>query len=180
MDEHRVRCVGKRIGPGAAWRGRLSPRRRRVGTVAGWRWPECSVDGGQVSWRDEAAPERTAADPVQLDVHALRATVNDLSWPVAATRRRGGAAPVPRSQTRRPTAHSAARAAAALIVEGRVVAAPLAVRGALRIERFPVHALERYASGGAQRQHAARGQLQLRGDVALRQRGRRPRGQSGR
>ena len=117
-------------------------------TAAPWQvaLAQLSVDGGQVFWRDEAAPGSTAADPVQLDVHALRATVNDLNWPVAATQAQVQLS----AQVADPAATGEQRRVRGGSIDwkGRVVAAPLAVRGALRIERFPVHAVERYASGG--------------------------------
>ena len=46
---------------------------------------QLAIDGGQLSWRDEAAPGSTAQDPVLLDVHGLRVGVSGLSWPVAST-----------------------------------------------------------------------------------------------
>jgi hypothetical protein len=128
---------------------------------------QVSVDGGQVFWRDEAAPGSTAADPVQLDVHALRASVNGLGWPVAATQAQVQLS----AQVADPAAALEQRRVRGGSIDwkGRVVAAPLAVRGVLRIERFPVHAVERYASGGLNAS-VQRGQVQWRGDVALRQR----------
>jgi hypothetical protein len=128
---------------------------------------QVAIDGGQLSWRDEAAPGSTAQDPVLLDVHGLRVGVNGLSWPVATAQAQVQlsaqvADPVAALEQRRVRGGS-------IDWKGRVVAAPLAVRGALRIERFPVHAVERYASGGLNAS-VQRGQLQWRGDVALRQR----------
>ena len=128
---------------------------------------EVAVAGSQVSWRDEAAPGATAVDPVRLDVHAIRATVNGLNWPVAATQAQMQLS----AQVADPAALREQRRVRGGSIDwkGRVVAEPLAVRGALRIERFPVHALERYAAG-AVNASMQRGQLQWRGDVALRQR----------
>ena len=129
---------------------------------------QLSVDGGQVFWRDEAAPGSTAADPVQLDVAC-----------VARHRQRlelaGGGSTQAQVQLSAQVADPAATGeqrrvrGGSIDWKGRVVAAPLAVRGALRIERFPVHAVERYASGGLNAS-VQRGQAQWRGDVALRQR----------
>ena len=141
----------------------------KVATSAPWQvaLAQVAVDGGQVLWRDEAAAGSTADDPVQLDLHALRATVNGLSWPVATTQAQMQLS----AQVADPAAareQSRVRGGS-IDWKGRIVAAPLVVRGALRIERFPVHALERYASGGLNAS-MQRGQMQWRGDVALRQR----------
>ncbi len=128
---------------------------------------QVSVDGGQLSWRDEAAAGGSAEDPVLIDVHGLRAAVSGLSWPVATTQAQMQLS----AQVADPAAAREQRRVRGGSIDwkGRLVAEPLAVRGALRIERFPVHALERYAAG-AVNASMPRGQLQWRGDVALRQR----------
>ena len=128
---------------------------------------ELAIDGSQVGWRDEAAPGASADDPVWLDVHAIRATVNGLSWPVATTQAQMQLS----AQVADPAALREQRRVRGGSIDwkGRVVAQPLAVRGALRVERFPLHALERYATGGLNAS-LQRGQLQWHGDVALRQR----------
>jgi hypothetical protein len=128
---------------------------------------QLAIDGGQLSWRDEAAPGSTAQDPVLLDVHGLRVGVSGLSWPVASTQAQVQLS----AQVADPAATAEQRRARGGSIDwkGRVVAAPLAVRGALRIERFPLHAIERYASGSINAS-LQRGQAQWRGDLALRQR----------
>ncbi|HVO08676.1 MAG TPA: DUF748 domain-containing protein, partial [Burkholderiaceae bacterium] len=128
---------------------------------------EFTVAGGQLLWRDDAVPGGTADDPVRLDVHAIRATVNGLSWPVATAQAQVQLS----AQVADPAAQREQRRVRGGSIDwkGRVVAQPLAVRGALRVERFPIHALERYATGGLNAS-LQRGQLQWRGDVALRQR----------
>ncbi|HEX6020194.1 MAG TPA: DUF748 domain-containing protein, partial [Burkholderiaceae bacterium] len=127
---------------------------------------DVAVSGSQLSWRDEAVPGGAADGPVQLDIHAIRAKVNGLHWPLATA-----PAQVELSaQVADPAAQREQRRARGGSIDwkGSVVAQPLALRGALRIERFPLHALERYATG---RLNASlqRGQLRWRGDVALRQ-----------
>ena len=131
---------------------------------------QASLAGGQLSWRDEAAPGPTANDPVQLDVHAIRAVVEGLSWPVATAQAQLQLS----AQVADPAALREQRRVRGGSIDwkGRVVAQPLALRGALRVERFPLHALERYATG-AVNASLQRGQLQWRGEVALRER---PRG----
>jgi hypothetical protein len=128
---------------------------------------EITVDGSQVSWRDEAAAGSAPDDPLQLDVHAIRAAVSGLSWPVATTQAQVQLS----AQVADPAAAPEQRRVRGGSIDwkGRVVAEPLAVRGALRIERFPVHALWRYAAGTVNAS-MQRGQLQWRGDFALRQR----------
>ena len=128
---------------------------------------ELAVDGSQFGWRDEAAPGASAEDPVWLDVHAIRATVNGLAWPVATTQAQMQLS----AQVADPAALREQRRVRGGSIDwkGRVVAQPLAVQGALRIERFPLHALERYATGNLNAS-LQRGQLQWRGDLALRQR----------
>jgi hypothetical protein len=119
-----------------------------------------------VFWRDEAAPGSSARDPLQLDLHGLRASVSGLSWPVASTQAQTQLA----AQLADPAAPRDPRARGGSIDwKGSVVASPLAVKGALRIDRFPMHALDRYANAGYSAS-LQRGQLQWRGDVALRQR----------
>ena len=168
--------VAKWMGPatGASAGAAAAPRPgaeaiATAATSASWQveLAQISVDGGQVSWRDEAAPGSAADDPVQLEVHALRATVSGLSWPVATAQAQVQLS----AQVADPAAVREQRRVRGGSIDwkGRVVAAPLALRGALRIERFPVHALDRYASGSVNAS-MQRGQLQWRGDVAMRER----------
>lgn len=155
----------------AAGEGAAAPQAARGNAAAAPTWQvaldDVAVTGSQVSWRDEAAPGGADDPPVQLDVHAIRAHLSGLHWPVAAA-----PAQVELSaQVADPAAQREQRRARGGSIDwkGRVVAQPLDVRGALRIERFPVHALGRYATG---RLNASlqRGQLRWRGEVALRER----------
>jgi uncharacterized protein involved in outer membrane biogenesis len=149
----------------------LTPGAAAVREAATTQWQvalsELTITGGQLLWRDDAVPGGTPDDPVRLDVHAIRATVNGFSWPVATAQAQVQLS----AQVADPAAQREQRRVRGGSIDwnGRVVAQPLAVRGALRIERFPIHALERYATGGLNAS-LQRGQLQWRGDVALRQR----------
>ena len=123
------------------------------------------LDGGQLQWRDEAAPGSSAQDPVLLDLSGVRLHVDGLNWPVATTQAQVQLS----AQVADPAAREQRARGGSIDWKGRVVAEPLAVRGALRIDRFPLHALERYVSGGLNAS-LQRGQAQWRGDLALRQR----------
>jgi uncharacterized protein involved in outer membrane biogenesis len=100
---------------------------------------DAQLSGGDLSWIDER-PAAGATETARLRASALNASVRGLMWP-------GGAGTPPaRTQLSLRLADSDAPRAAAGRIEwnGQVSAAPLSVRGTLRAERVPVHAVAPY------------------------------------
>jgi hypothetical protein len=126
---------------------------------------QVALDGGQVRWRDEAGDAST--EPVRLDVSALKVSASALGWPLSSS-------PSPMQLSARiadPAAERGQRRAQGGTIDwkGRVAIQPLAVQGTLRVERFPLHAIERYIAGGFNAS-MQRAEAQWRGDCRLRQR----------
>ena len=127
---------------------------------------DVSIDDGRLRWRDEAAsPDRET--PVELSVSALAVSAKGLAWPKAAAPADLRVSAVVAD----PAAPRGSRRQQGGSVDwrGRVALDPLAITGALRVERFPLHALEPYAGRGFNAT-VQRAEGHWRGDVALRQR----------
>ncbi len=97
---------------------------------------EFKLDGGRVRFADAALP----AGPIELS--ALRATAQGLTWPATAP----VATKLSASLAMVPGKGDAAAAAVPSRLEwrGRISAEPLGANGQLRLERFPVHVFEPY------------------------------------
>jgi outer membrane protein OmpA-like peptidoglycan-associated protein len=104
---------------------------------------------------------------VRLNISALNAKATGLTWPAAASPADLRLAAVVSD----PAAPRGSRRQQGGTVDwrGRIALEPLAMAGALRVERFPLHALEPYFGGGF---HASvqRAEGAWHGDVALRRR----------
>ena len=127
---------------------------------------DASIDDGRVRWSDDAAdPARTT--PVALNVSALNVSATGLAWPKAAAPADLRVSAVVAD----PAAPRGSRRQQGGSVDwrGRVALDPLEINGALRVERFPLHALEPYAGRGFNAT-VQRAEGHWRGDVALRQR----------
>jgi uncharacterized protein involved in outer membrane biogenesis len=123
---------------------------------------ELQLTGGEFRL-DDQRPASPPSAPVQLR-GALSATVRELSWP-------NGPPAKTQLQLRVSQAEGSAKGAQGGRVEwnGSVSPSPLAARGALRIERFPVHAFEPYFGSGLNVE-LLRGEADWRGDIAVTQR----------
>ena len=124
---------------------------------------EAQLSGGEVRLHDER-PSATAGEPVRLIASGIQATVRGLAWPAATTAR--GTLQLRLAQDK---ATAPASAAGRVEWSGQFATAPLQARGALRIERAPVHVFEPYFSDGL---HLSllRAEASWRGDVAFTQR----------
>jgi uncharacterized protein involved in outer membrane biogenesis len=117
---------------------------------------------------DDQRPGAAPGDPVRLR-GAFSASVRDLAWP---------SGPAAKTQLQVRVSQSDAPSAGARSVGGRidwngtVASVPLAARGTLRIERFPVHAFEPYIAAAAGGLNVAllRADVDWRGDIAVAQR----------
>jgi hypothetical protein len=117
---------------------------------------------------DDQRPGTAPDDPVRVR-GAFNASVRDLAWP---------SGPAAKTQLQLRVSQSDAPAVGSRSVGGRidwngtVAPAPLAARGALRIERFPVHAFEPYIAAAAGGLNVAllRADVDWRGDIAVAQR----------
>jgi hypothetical protein len=136
---------------------------RGVETASPWsvRLGELDLSNGELRL-DDQRPAANPSGPVQLRA-ALNANVRDLSWP-------GGAAAKTQLQVRITQADGPTRGATdgRLYWTGSIAAAPLAVRGRLRLERFPLHAFEPYFGSGLN-VALLRGEVDWRGDIAVAQ-----------
>jgi uncharacterized protein involved in outer membrane biogenesis len=101
--------------------------------------------------------------PVRLRA-ALSASVRDLAWP---------SGPPARTQLQLRISHgdAASRSSARVDWNGSIAPSPLAARGALRVERFPVHAFEPYFGNGLN-VALLRADVDWRGDIAVAERAR--------
>ena len=111
---------------------------------------DLSVDGGQLSLSDARPGAQARAQPVRVELTALRAAAQNLAFP-----EQRGAAPAKLQLSVRVAAPAALPAAARtppsqrdagglIDWKGQVATSPLLARGALRIERFPLHLFEPY------------------------------------
>jgi Domain of Unknown Function (DUF748) len=123
---------------------------------------ELQLTGGEFRI-DDQRPGPPPSAPVQLRA-ALSATVRDLSWP-------SGPPAKTQLQLRVSPTDGASKGAQGGRVDwnGTVAPAPLAARGTLRLERFPVHAFEPYFGSGLN-VDLLRGEADWRGDIAVTQR----------
>ncbi len=136
-----------------------SPWRLRLG--------ELQVSAGEFRL-DDQRPGAAPGDPVRLR-GAFNASVRDLAWP---------SGPAAKTQLQLRVSQSDAPAVGTRSVgarvdwNGTVAPAPLAARGALRVERFPVHAFEPYLAAAIEGLNVTllRADLDWRGDVAIAQR----------
>jgi uncharacterized protein involved in outer membrane biogenesis len=124
---------------------------------------ELTLAGGELRLAD-ARPSADA--PVRLVASSIAASVRGLSWP-------SGGAPA-RTQLRLRLAGGDAGspandAAGRIEWSGHFAPQPLAARGSLRIDRFPVHAFEPYFGSGLNVE-LLRAEANWRGDVAVAQR----------
>jgi uncharacterized protein involved in outer membrane biogenesis len=112
---------------------------------------------------DDQRPAPTLSAPVQLR-GALNASVRDLSWP-------SGPPAKTQLQLRVSQSEGSSKGAQGGRVDwnGTVSPSPLAARGALRVERFPVHAFEPYFGSGLN-VDLLRAEADWRGDIAVTQR----------
>jgi uncharacterized protein involved in outer membrane biogenesis len=113
---------------------------------------------------DDQRPAAGASGPVQLRA-AFNAQVRDFAWP-------NGAPAKTQLQLRLSQLDGPAKGAAGGRVDwkGSVAPNPLAARGSLRVERFPVHAFEPYLGSGLNLA-LLRADADWRGDIAVAQRG---------
>ena len=117
---------------------------------------------------DDQRPGTAPGDPVRVR-GAFNAGVRDLTWP---------SGPAAKTQLQLRVSQSDAPAVGARSVGGRidwngtVAPTPLAARGTLRVERFPVHAFEPYIAAAAGGLNVAllRADVDWRGDIAVVQR----------
>jgi uncharacterized protein involved in outer membrane biogenesis len=132
-----------------------------------------SVDDGRVLWRDDAAPgvRGVRMGPVLLEAQSLRLHVSAPHWPAPADVQLSASVTAPSEETATvPLAGRRPERAGTVDWHGQVGLSPLAVRGALRVEGFPLHAVGRYA-GGRYPVAVAHADARWRGDVSLRQAG---------
>ena len=131
---------------GPAWRVRLQA---------------LALDGGQLRFVD-AAPGG-AAQPLRLELDALKLALQGVDWPARAG---APASALELSANLAARGGSGAARPARLEWRGRLGLAPIAARGALRIERLPVHAFAAYLGDGLRirLRHAL---ASYRGDVGV-------------
>jgi hypothetical protein len=127
---------------------------------------DASIDDGRLRWRDGAA-DPGSKTALALNVSALSLSAKGLAWPKAAAPADLQVSAVVAD----PAAPRGSRRQQGGSIDwhGRVALEPLAITGALRVERFPLHALEPYAGGGFNAT-VQRAEGHWRGDVALRER----------
>jgi Domain of Unknown Function (DUF748) len=123
---------------------------------------ELQLTGGEFRL-DDQHPATTPGTAVQLR-GALNANVQGLAWP-------NGPPAKTQLQLRVSQTEGSSKGAQGGRVDwnGSVAPAPLAARGMLRIERFPVHAFEPYFGSGLN-VALLRGEADWRGDIAVAQR----------
>ncbi len=123
---------------------------------------ELQLTGGEFRI-DDQRPAPPPSAPVQLR-GAASATVRDLSWPI-------GPPAKTQLQLRLSQSEGSAKGAQGGRVDwnGTIAPSPIAARGTLRVERFPVHAFEAYF-GNDLNVDLLRGEADWRGDIAVTQR----------
>ena len=155
---------------GGAAQGNASP----PGTHAGPPWQllvnEAQFDAGDLVWLDER-PAVGATDAVRLRATAINAGVRGFAWP--------GGVGVPPARTQLSLrlvegdvapARGSPAGLGRIEWNGQVAAAPLSVRGTLRAERVPAHALSPYVDSGLPID-LLRAEASWRGELAFAQRG---------
>jgi Domain of Unknown Function (DUF748) len=123
---------------------------------------EMQLSGGEFRL-DDLRPAPAPSAPVRLR-GALNGSVRDLSWP-------SGPPAKTQLQLRVAQTEGVSKGAQGGRVDwnGTVAPSPLAARGTLRVERFPVHAFEPYFGSGLNVE-LLRGEADWRGDIAVTQR----------
>jgi Domain of Unknown Function (DUF748) len=138
---------------------------RDAAAAAPWRLQlgELQLSAGEFRL-DDLRPSAAPSEPVRSR-GALNASVRDLAWPDG---------PPAKTQLQLRVSPSVAAAGARsaggrIDWNGSVAPAPLAARGTLRIERFPLHAFEPYLSAAAAGLNVTllRGEIDWRGNIAL-------------
>lgn len=130
---------------------------------------DAQLSGGDLAWTDER-PSPSAQRPLRLQAGAVQASVRGLAWPS------GPGTPPARTQLSMRLTDGEAGASRLPADAGRVEwtgqfsPAPLSVRGSLRAERVPVHALAPYVDGELPIE-LLRAEASWRGDIAFAQRG---------
>jgi uncharacterized protein involved in outer membrane biogenesis len=124
---------------------------------------EFALAGGDLRLFDQH-PAPTPSAPVQVALAAINASVKGLNWP-------SGSAARTQLALRVLEGEAPAKGANAARIEwsGQVAPSPLAAKGALRVERFPVHAFEPYFGSGLALA-LLRAEATWRGDVSVVQR----------
>jgi hypothetical protein len=122
---------------------------------------EATIEDTQFRWRDAKPNGSVSHGAVKLDVTALDASLRAFEWPSGK--------PAELRVAARVAGPSAARVkrAGSIDWKGQVSAQPLALRGGLRVDRFPLHAVEPYF-GAALNVSVLRAEAGWQGDVALR------------
>jgi Domain of Unknown Function (DUF748) len=140
------------------------PSRRADSNTPPWsiKLGELQLAGGEFRV-DDQRPAPAPSPAVQLR-GTLSASVRDLSWP-------SGPPAKAQAQLRLSQTDGASKGAQGGRVEwnGTIAPSPVAARGTLRVERFPVHAFEPYFGSGLNVE-LLRGETDWRGDIAVVQR----------
>ncbi|HEV8688867.1 MAG TPA: DUF748 domain-containing protein, partial [Ideonella sp.] len=117
---------------------------------------ELALDGGRVAWQDAAAAK---GEVVALELPRLKLSLRDLRWPPPPK----GVSPL--SGEALVLASGGANASGKLKWQGQLGLQPLAWRGKLSVERFPIHAVAAYA-GESSPVSVARAEAGWSGDVS--------------
>jgi hypothetical protein len=117
-----------------------------------------AVRGGRVAI-DDAGP----ATPVRVQASALDASLQGLAWPPA------GQAPARGRVALRLAGAERGAPPASVQWQGRFAAEPLLVRGALRVQRWPVHLFEPYFGAALPTVALLRGEASWQGDIDVAQ-----------
>jgi hypothetical protein len=128
---------------------------------------DAQLAGGDVTWLDER-PAPGAIEPARLRATAIAASVRGLAWPSGAPARTQLAMRLADNDGPPPKGALAAQLGR-VEWSGQVAAAPLAVRGNLKLNRVPVHAVAPYLDSGLPID-LLRAEATWRGDVAFAQR----------
>lgn len=124
---------------------------------------QLQVRAGRLRWADQ-----TTVTPVALQVADLRLAASGLQWPLQGTVPARISLQAQVSDARPTEAGIAAPAAGRIDWSGTLAPQPLVARGALRVQRLPVHALAPYVSTGLQ-VVLAHADADWQGQVALQQ-----------
>ncbi len=153
-------------GPPNAKTGDPSPWQVQLG--------QARVTAGELRLRDDRPSEAgTVFEPVRLLASGINASLSGLNWPGAGFARTQLqlrlAEDVAEAQPAGKAAAKTKDRLGQIEWTGQLATAPLQARGALRIERAPVHLFEPYFGGGLNID-LLRAEASWRGDVALAQR----------
>ncbi len=148
-----------------------APPARDGAAVKPWRLQlgELQVNAGEFRL-DDQRPAAAPSEPVRLR-GALSASVREFAWPDGPPAKTQLQLRISQGQAANTT--TGPRGVGGRVDwNGSVGAAPLSARGALRIERFPVHAFEPYLSAATAGLNLSllRGEVDWRGNIALAQR----------